>query len=274
MNTTLQSVFDIFVNLVKNNENVLGSWHFGSLSHGNSDEYSDIDIVLLIDGQQFVGFESIAENCLGQACDNILLCWPEGFNSNAIINNGYLIEKDGNIFQFDIFLLNSLLLDDFMCRIHYTDLKESDIIFDKNENVKRLIEKAAKGKLWTDDIEKLASAYWYHAHMTAKYLLRKDYFKLRSVLNELFHMHASLLLTKYDKISWGGIDNKLHYIPDIKQEHLTKYYCTNDFSVVRNNLLQEMQWFAADLLEICGQKISHAGEKVISCWTSSTENIE
>lgn len=272
MNLILKKIFDSFVNSIKGNDSVLGAWYFGSLAHGNSDEYSDIDIVLLIDGQQFKNFESIAESCLKQACDNLLLCWPEGFNGDAIINNGYLVAKDENIFQFDIFLLNSLLIDDFMCRIHYVDLKDSDIIFDKNENVKRLIEKAPKGNFWTDDTEKLTAAYLYHAHMTAKYLLRKDYFKLRSVLNELFYMHASLLLTKYDKISWGGLDNKLHYIPDIKQEHLTKYYCTDDFTLVRNNLLQEMKWFAADLSEICDQKNSVA-EKVISYWTSSTEKL-
>lgn len=273
MNPVLKNLFDYFVSSVKGNDSVLGSWYFGSLSHGNSDEYSDIDIVLLIDGQQFKNFVSIAENCLRQVCDNILMCWLEGFNGDAIINNGYLVEKEGNIFQFDIFLLNSLLLDDFMCRIHYTDLKESDIIFDKNDNVRKLIEKAPQGALWKDDTDRLVSAYWYHAHMTVKYLLRKDYFKLRSVLNELFYTHASLLLTKYDKISWGGFDNKLHYLPEEKQEHLAYYYCTKDFTLVRNNLLREMQWFAADLSEICDRGNNNAGEKVMSYWTSNTENI-
>ncbi|MCH5199385.1 MAG: nucleotidyltransferase domain-containing protein [Oscillospiraceae bacterium] len=273
MNLKLKNIFDSFINLITNNDSVLGAWYFGSLAHGNSDEYSDIDIVLLINGQQFKNSESIVEGCLEQACDNILLCWPEGFNGDAIINNGYLVEKDGNIFQFDIFLLNSLLIDDFMCRIHYTDLKESDIIFDKNENVKKLIEETPKGNLWQDDIKKLTSAYWYHVHMTVKYLMRKDYFKLRSVMNILFDTHASLLLTEYDIISWGGVDNKLQNIPAEKQEHLTKYYCTNDFTLVKNNLLQEMQWFATDLSELCGQNNNNAGKKVISYWTSNTEKL-
>ena len=273
MNLILEKIFDSFVSSVKGNDSVLGSWYFGSLSHGNSDEYSDIDIVLLIDGQQFRDFESIAESCLRQACDNLLLCWPESFNGDAIINNGYLIEKDGNIFQFDIFLLNDLLIDDFMCRIHYTDLKESDIIFDKNDNVRKLTEKAPQGALWSSNNERLVLTYWYHVHMTVKYLIRKDYFKLRSVMNVLFDTHASLLLTQYDKITWGGVENKLHYLPDEKQKHLKKYYCTDDFKLVRNNLQQEMQWFAADYSEICGQNNNSTGEKVISYWTSSTEKL-
>ena len=273
MNVILKNIFDSFVNSVKDNNAVLGSWYFGSIAHGNSDEYSDIDIALLIDGHQFKQFEGIVENYLKQACDNVLLCWPEGFNGDAIINNGYLVEKNGYIFQFDIFLLNSLLMDDFMCRIHYTDLKETDIIFDKNDNVHKLIEKAPQEALWSDNTERLASTYWYHVHMTAKYLIRKDYFKLRSVMNVLYDTHASLLLTKYDKISWGGFDNKLHYIPNIKQEHLTKYYCVNDFTHVKNNLLQEMQWFASDLSEISSPQNNNAGEKVIAYWTSCTKKL-
>lgn len=276
MNSTLKNIFDTFVSSVKNNDSVYGAWYFGSLAHGNSDEYSDIDIVLLIDGQKFINFESIAESCLGQACDSILLCWSEEFNGEAIINNGYLVEKDGNVFQFDIFLLNSLLIDDFMCRVHYTDLKESDIIFDKDNNVKKLIENAPQGDLWRGDIKRLASTYWYHVHMTAKYLLRKDHFKLRSVINVLFDTHASILLTEYDKINWGGVENKLHYIPDDKQEHLKKYYCTDDFELIRGNLLMEMKWFAADLSEICKRnniEINNAGDKIISYWTSNTKNL-
>ena len=277
MNSILKNTFDSFVSSIKNNDSVLGSWYFGSLAHGNSDEYSDIDIVLLIDGKQFMGFESIAVSCLEQACDNILLCWSEEFNGEAIINNGYLIEKDGNVFQFDIFLLNSLLIDDFMCRMHYTELKESDVIFEKNNNVKKLIENAPKGHLWNDDVKKLVSAYWYHVHMTAKYLLRKDYFKLSHVMRTLFDTHASLLLTEYDEISWGGVENKLHYLPQEKQKHLKKYYCTEDFVLVKNNLLQEMNWFAADLSELCSKdhiETNNMADKIISYWTSSTQNIK
>lgn len=277
MNQILNNIFNSFVDSVKGNDAVLGAWYFGSLAHGNSDEYSDIDIVLLIDGRQFMSFESAAEDCLEQSSDKILLCWPEEFNGEAIINNGYLIEKDGKVFQFDIFLLNSFLIDDFMCRIHYAELKESDVIFDKDDNVKKLIENAPKGDFWRDDIRRLASTYWYHVHMTAKYLLRQDYFKLSHVIRTLFDTHASLLLTRYDKISWGGVENKLHNLPQEKQKHLKKYYCTEDFVLVRDNLLKEMKWFAADLSELYSKdhiESDNIEDKIISYWTSCTQSIK
>ena len=37
-----------FTEKMKEDKNVLGAWYFGSLAHGNSDKYSDIDIVFLI----------------------------------------------------------------------------------------------------------------------------------------------------------------------------------------------------------------------------------
>ena len=38
---------------MKEDKNVLGAWYFGSLAHGNSDKYSDIDIVFLITETSF-----------------------------------------------------------------------------------------------------------------------------------------------------------------------------------------------------------------------------
>lgn len=79
--------------------------------HGLSDEHSDVDIVLLIEGKRFEAFTSSVESYLYQISDEVLLCWPEDFSSELIINNGYLLLKADRIFQFDIFLLNSVLME-------------------------------------------------------------------------------------------------------------------------------------------------------------------
>ncbi|MBD5492800.1 MAG: hypothetical protein HDR12_00050 [Lachnospiraceae bacterium] len=90
MNKNLLSILNSFVNIMKTTEGVLGAWNFGYALHGMSDEYSDVDIVFLIDGNMFKKTEHDLSKLLSQVCDDILLCWEE----------------------------------DFMCRIHYTDLSE------------------------------------------------------------------------------------------------------------------------------------------------------
>ena len=254
MNKNLLSILNSFVNIMKTTEGVLGAWNFGSALHGMSDEYSDVDIVFLIDGNMFKKTEHALSKLLSQVCDDILLCWEEDFNCNAIINNGYLLKKSAQIFQFDVFLLNKDFIEDFMCRIHYTDLSEKDIIFDTDNHVKNLCANCPHGDLWNDNIERLITTYLYHFHMTAKYLIRQDYFKLNHVMRTLYDTHVSLLLTAYDVINWGGAENKLHFLSADKQEHLKKYFCTDDFSLNKNNLLQSMEWFEKDISDVLEKK--------------------
>lgn len=270
MNQQLSLMKDSFVEQMEEKDCVLGAWDFGSETHDLSDEYSDVDIVLLIDGTCFAGFISSLEECLRQISDEILVCWPEGFNGEAIINNGYLLRCGSDIFQFDVFLLNSEKLEDGMCRFHYTGLKESDVIFDRDGAVRKLVEQNVVGDNWKDDLSYLEETYWYHANMTAKYIKRKDYFKLNQVLHTMYETHISVLLVGFDKTTWGGSANKLHFIPEEKQAHLKRYYCSDDFEEVERNLAGCMRWFQADIeevFELKGMEYSaDAGDKIIDYW--------
>ena len=83
----------------------------------------------------------------------------------------------------------------------------------------------------------------------------------------LYDNHASLLLTGYDTIKWGGAENKLGFLPAEKQEHLKQYVCTDDFLINREHLLQSMKWFEQDLCDVAqlkGQKID--SKPVIAVW--------
>lgn len=90
--------------------------------------------------------------------------------------------------------------------------------------------------------------------MTAKYLIRQDYFKLNHVMRILYDTHVSILLTAYDAINWGGAENKLSFLSADKQEHLKKYFCIDDFSINRKNLLKSIEWFEKDINGILENK--------------------
>ncbi|MDE6853215.1 MAG: nucleotidyltransferase domain-containing protein [Lachnospiraceae bacterium] len=254
MNGYLQTIFQDFVDIMKTKNGVLGAWNFGSSLHGMSDAYSDVDVVFLVEGNAFQKIERELSEILSGVCEEVILCWEEDFNSHAIINNGYLLKKDHGIFQFDVFLLNQDDIGDFMCKVHYTDLTEKDIIFDTGHYVQNLCENCPHGSVWDADIEHLISTYLYHFYMTAKYLIRQDYFKLNHVMRTLYDTHVSLLLTAYDVINWGGAENKLHFLSAGQQEHLKQYFCTEDFSWNRKRLLQSMEWFQEDLCDVLDRK--------------------
>lgn len=248
------NILNDFVEIMKTEKGVLGAWNFGSVLHGMSDEYSDADICFLIEGNLFQKMECELPAILGGICDEIILCWEEDFNSNAIINNAYLLKKNNQIVPLDVFLLNKDFIEDFMCRVHYTDLSEKDIIFDKDNHVKKLCSNCPHGNLWSNNIERLITTYLYHFHMTAKYLIRQDYFKLNNVMRTLYDTHASLLLTVYDMINWGGAENKLHFLPAGKQEHLKSYFCTDEFSSNKENLRKSIEWFEQDTIDVLEKK--------------------
>lgn len=227
------------------------------MTHSLDDDYSDVDLIFLVEGKSFGEINNNLITYLEKICDEVVLGWPEVFNSEAITNYGFLLKKDGILLQFDVFLLNSYKMDDFMCRIHYTDLKKENVFFDKVGAVDRLIKTAPKGETWKADINNLYDTYWFHVNMTIKYIKRKDFFKLNNVMRILMDNHVSLLLAGYDCITWGGTANKLHFIPKEKQEHITRYGCSKDFEMNMKHLSQEMKWFAEDYKDVC----NHTGIK-------------
>lgn len=271
----LVSVNSKFVEIMEQQEGVLGAWYFGSVAHDTADGYSDIDIVFLADENSFGRIDERLDSLLSEACDEIVLRWDENFNSDAIKCYGYLLRYGGKLFLYDVFLLNQGKIDDFMCRIHYTDLKPCDVIFDKNGSVQALIAKAVTGSRWHADIRRLVMTYWFHVHMSAKYFARQDFFKLEGISRTLMDTHASLLLSAYDRITWGGSANKLNYIPAEKQEHLLLYGCVRDFALVRENMDKSMRWFDEDVREIGNDEIraysARLAEAIIPDWQEQTK---
>lgn len=246
----LKTVNDRFISLIREIGGVRAAWYFGSTVRGSSDEYSDIDIVILADKSAYGETDRRLTEMLAGVCDEVILCWGEDFNGETMKNYDYILSLDGKIFQYDVFLLNSGFIDDYMCRLHYTGLTEENIIFSKSNAAEDLIEKAPKGEPWREDVKQLAETYWLHVQMSVKYFLRRDFFKLNKVLRTLMDTHTSLLLTGYDKTNWGGAENKLKFIPAEKQAHLMKYGCTEDFKLMKKNLKWSMDCFEKDVEEI------------------------
>lgn len=258
----LKTVNDRFISLIKELDGVRAAWYFGSNMRGLSDEYSDVDIVILADKTAYDKTDKHLTEMLASVCSEVILCWGEEFNGEAMKNYDYILSLDGKIFQYDIFLLNSGFIDDYMCRLHYTGLTEENIIFSKDNAAEELIGKAPKGKPWQADIKRLAETYWLNVQMSVKYFIRRDFFKLNKIFRTLMDIHASLLLAEYDETDWGGMESKLKYIPAEKQTHLMKYGCTEDFELMKKNLKWSADHFENDTDEIMPDCCGNAAKTI------------
>lgn len=254
MNQTLIYALNKFVDIVKNDPRCLGGWQFGSIARGLDDQYSDVDPVFLIEGDYFEEFDKELPKMFEKICDRVVVYWSESFNNDEIKSYGVDIQISGRIYQFDIFLLNYSKIDSWWCRLHYTDTRVEDIIFDRDGVVSSLISKAPKGEIQKRDILYCIETYWHHIHMLIKYFMRKDYFKLLKNINIIMQSHIELLLEQYDCISWGGWDSKIKYIPKEKQEHLMDYFASNDIERMKKNIKNLIELFSLDAREICLNK--------------------
>ncbi len=93
MDKELLVILNDFVDIMRRTDWVLGAWNFGSAAHELTDKYSDADVVFLVGGKDLADAEESLKRLISGVCDEVILCWEEDFNSDSIINNGYLLEK-------------------------------------------------------------------------------------------------------------------------------------------------------------------------------------
>ena len=123
-------------------------------------------------------------------------------------------------------------------------------------------------------MQSMNETYWFHMNMAIKYLKRQNFFKLEHLMRILMDTHISVILTGYDQIRWGGMANKLHFVPEENSKHVMKYGCVEDFEVNRRNLLQEMSWFEEDYRDVCSIKGVHVHTELAETVKKNWKNFQ
>lgn len=251
MNPALTKAFDKLLDIMKKDSRCLGAWYYGSLARELDDEYSDIDVVFLIDSNFFESFGTDIPKIVSQICDELVIVWPESYNCDELQNHGLIIKAQEQLFQLDFFTLNNKKHDSWIARNHYIELTPSQVIFDKGGEVAKFVAKSPKGNTVKFDVIHLIKTYWFHLHMLIKYFLRNDFFKLQKNINIIQNVHTELLLTRYDQIHWGDYCNKIKQcVPLRLQEHLKKYTISEDIEKTKTKIKECADYFSADAQNI------------------------
>jgi predicted nucleotidyltransferase len=255
MHKDLVLVFHRFIELLKEDERCKGGWHFGSISRGENDIYSDYDLVFLVAGKDFETFTVDANKILAEVCDEVLLYWGESFNDSYFKNYCSLLRVETNLHQFDLFFINVDYPDNWMSKLHSKGCTREHIIFDKTGEVAEFLDKDNQIEKEVYNSIRIMDTYWFHAEMLIKYFKRKDFFKLIKVINLLYQTHVELLLSQYNTLDWGSIESKVgHCVPDEKKEHLKTYFANPDFHELEVAVKTGMNLFKEDAEELCKLK--------------------
>src|SRR5689334_17555207 len=105
MHIDLESVFNRVVEMLKEDPRCKGGWHYGSVGRGLSDIYSDYDPVFLVADKDFEQFSQDIPGMLSKASDELLIFWPENYNSKYFKNHCSVIRQGNNLHQIDFFML-------------------------------------------------------------------------------------------------------------------------------------------------------------------------
>lgn len=262
MHKDLELAFERVVEILKEDGRCKGGWHYGSISRGAEDIYSDYDPVFLVSDKDFEQFAEDAPKVLAKASDQLLIFWGEDFNNEHFKNYCSVIRLGDNLHQFDFFIINSDYPEEWMCRQHCKGCTRDNIIFDRTGEVAEFLDKGYRTDNHIPDAVRAMDTYWFHLEMLIKYFKRKDIFKLIKNIDILFHSHVDLLLSRYDTLDWGAWESKVKYcVPKEKQQHLKAYFTRAEFSELEAAVKRAMILFKQDAEEICKEKdIDYADE--------------
>jgi predicted nucleotidyltransferase len=255
MHKDLEMAFQEVVRLLKEDNRCKGGWHYGSVSRGTTDIYSDYDPVFLVEDKDFEQFSKDVPKILSNASDELLIFWAESFNDEYFRNYCSVIRLGNNLHQFDFFILNSDHPEEWMCRQHLKGCTRDNIIFDRTGEVAKLLDKGLRTDNTIPDPVRAMDTYWFHTEMLIKYFKRRDIFKVIKNINILFNAHVDLLLAQYDTLDWGSWESKIkHCVPEEKQQHLKSYFARAEFSDLEDAVKKSMVLFRMDAEEVCKVK--------------------
>ncbi len=256
MHKNLEIVFERMIKQLKSDIRCEGGWHYGSVSRGTQDEYSDYDPVFLVSDKDFKEFDMDIPKIISDSCNELLIFWGESFNDDYFKNYCSIIRENGTLHQLDFFVINKDFPEAWMCRQHCKGCTTQNIIFDRSGEVSEFLQKGYTTDNYIPDIVRAIDTYWFHVQMIVKYFKRDDIFKLKKNIDDfIFHSHVDLLLSFYDNIDWGSWESKVkHCVPIEKQEHLKSYFISSDINEIFESMKTAIYLFKSDSEEICKAK--------------------
>lgn len=256
MHKNLDAAFNNMINLLKSDCRCKGGWHYGSVSRGTHDEYSDYDPVFLVSDADFKAFDEDIPKIIANSCDELLIFWGESFNDDCFKNYCSIIKQGDSLHQLDFFVINEGHPEAWMCRQHCKGCSTDNIIFDRIGDTVNFLNKGYTTDNYIPDTIRAIDTYWFHVQMLVKYFKRNDIFKLKKNIDDfLFHSHVDLLLSYYDNINWGSWESKVkECVPKEKQEHLNEYFITSEIDDIANKIKKAIYLFKKDSEEICRKK--------------------
>jgi hypothetical protein len=230
---------------------VLAAYHSGSIGTDREDEFSDVDPVFVIKRESFMEFDRQLPELFEQAVAKPILWWPErwiwrlGAADDIDIHRNYAIffESEGKLLQYDM---------NFIAVPQHGRIQvyQNQFIFDKSDTLE-IGTAAASVHLELRKLSWTIQMYWIYVYIHAKYIKRRDLFRLLYAQQELFHEHLVILQYLEPNPSQGWWPLVANKIDASKQEHLLHYFSIPDVDAITHKLHEQIHLFSKDARQAC-----------------------
>lgn len=255
MNKDLRTIFDKSMELFEKDPRILSAWHYGSIARGISDEYSDVDPVILVKKDFFEQVDEQLPAMFQRICPKIHLWWPESFNDHTIRNYAILLES-GQLCQYDLTIVRESCLDSGMAGLFSKDIQRENIIFDKYNTLEDRIVTDTKEKADTPAnlsfIKNQIEMYWLFAFISTKYFMRGDIFKIIYARDIMRSVHLAVLKLLSNKGDWSWWPESINKnLEPQKQAELLSYFGAPTLTELKRNFMLMLNAFSKDAQELC-----------------------
>lgn len=222
----------------------LGIYLWGSAGKGAEDEYSDVDIAVVVRDEAYPTVKDELQSLCERLCGKIHAWLPEG-EQDQFCNFAFLFEAGSELLLYDLSLMTGTFLQTRRSG------RLDRILFDR-EGVLTAAKEAAHVRSYSPvRILPAITEYWVYAYLNGKYYRRSDVHKLLYVQSCLFQIHMRLLHALHPEADWTWWATSIKRLPPEKQVQMLVYSGSTKPEKIAAALEREFSLFSQDAQQAC-----------------------
>lgn len=245
MHPHLRATIDRFTALFGEDQRCIGMHLKGSGGAGTDDEYSDVDLELVVEDAHYAAISAELRAVCERVCGRIHLWFPEGARPDGC-NYAFLFEHEGEQFLYDFAVATrSAVLADTR--------RPGRILFDREGALAALRATRRPAPYAPERLPAAVDHYWLYADLSGKYARRHDVPRLLYVQQTIFRAHLEVLRALYPEGEWGWWPRDVQRLPAATQHALLRYFPAPAVPAIQAALGEEVQRFGADARAACAR---------------------
>jgi len=216
----------------------------GSLAKRQADEFSDIDLAVVVSSEHYATIKSEMQATCAELCGAIAAWLPEGEQAEYV-NYAFLFEFGDELLLCDLMLVTS----DFQSQL--PTIPQRQVLFDKCDALQSRAGDEADTTYTSADLSMTLRTYWVYAYLDGKYFQRDDVYKMLYVQYALFLQHLNLFKAFQPGAEWGWWARDIGNLPAERREDLLIYFGATTRSAIAGALHKALDLFSRDAQTAC-----------------------